>query len=172
MKSAGGDADPDSHRDADECIYLCANLRDPRDIFLYQNKELQITPQFLPLCPFIQGMTKKQFSRNLMLAAGILAVIVILCSQAFQKETSSFLSKIRSDKTEKKAEGEKKVIIAAPADAVTSGQAVEVEHANPSLIREILFDEENSSKYPPVDQTILGNFFMTMLRAVISPQAP
>ena len=107
-----------------------------------------------------------------MLAAGILAVLVILCSQTFQKETASYLSRIRNNKTEKQADPEKKVIAATPADAVTSGQAVEVGDADPSFIREIIFGEENTADHPAVDQAILGEFLKTLFHTVISPQAP
>ena len=107
-----------------------------------------------------------------MLAAGILAAAVILCSQAFQKETSSFLSKIEKDKSEKSAVPEKKVISTAPADAVTSSQAVEVGDANPSFIREIILDEDRAKEKPLIDRTIFSNFLRTLFRTFISPQAP
>lgn len=107
-----------------------------------------------------------------MLAAGILAALVILCSQAFQEETHSFLSKINAEKSGKTAGTEKKVIVATPSDAVTSGQAVEVGDANPSFIREIVRDENKDSKQPTLDKTILIDFFKTLFRVIISPQAP
>lgn len=106
-----------------------------------------------------------------MLAAGILAAAVILFSQAFQKETSSFLSKIRPT-TEKPVDAEKKVIAPAPADAVTSGQAVETGDTDPSFIREIVFDEKKSVEQPAIYQTIIADFFKTLFRVFISPQAP
>ena len=117
-------------------------------------------------------MVKKEFSRKLMLAAGILAAVVILCSQAFQKETSSFLSKIEKDKAEKTTAPEKKVIVAAPADAVTSSQAVEVGDANPSFIREIIHGEDRAKEPPSIDQAIFSGFLKTLFRTFISPQAP
>ena len=116
-------------------------------------------------------MEKKAISKKLMLAGGILAAVVILFSQAFQKETHSFLSKIKTNQTEKQAETEKK-IVAPPADAVTSGQAVEVGDANPSFIREIVLDTDTTAKQPAIDKTIIADFFKTLFRAVISPQAP
>ena len=107
-----------------------------------------------------------------MLAAGILAALVILCSQAFQKETRLILSKISADKTEKQTEGEKKVISATPVDAVTSGQAVEVGDANASFIREIILDHDKDEKQPTFGKTIVVDFFKTLFRVYISPQAP
>ncbi len=118
-------------------------------------------------------MEKKEISKKLMLVAGILAAVIILFSQAFQKETCQLLSKIKSvNKTEKTAEAEKKVVIAAPVDAVTSGAAVEMEDANASLIREIILDEDNTSKQSLIGKTLLADFFKTLFRVVISPQAP
>lgn len=117
-------------------------------------------------------MVKKAFSRKLMLAAGILAAMVILCSQAFQRETSSFLSKVKSDETEKPAETEKKIIVATPADAVTSSQAVEVGDANPSFIREIVIDEDRAREQPTIVKNLFSDFLKTLFRTFISPQAP
>jgi len=114
----------------------------------------------------------KSIPKNLMLVAGVLAAVVILCSQAFEKETTSILSKIQSEKSEKPADAEKKIIVAAPADAVTSGPAAEVHDTNPSLIREIILDEDKPSKQPAVGKTILADIFRTLFRVVISPQAP
>src|SRR5882672_8575168 len=117
-------------------------------------------------------MVKKAFSRKLMLSAGILAAIVILCSQAFQKETHTYLSKIKTDKTEKATDGERNVIMATPSDAVTSGQSVEVGDANPSFIREIILSEDKGHQPSPIDKTIFSGFLRTLFRVIISPQAP
>ena len=125
--------------------------------------------QFLPLCPL---KADKSIPKNLMLVAGVLAAAVILCSQAFEKETTLILSKIKSEQTEKSAEAEKKVIISAPADAVTSGPAAEVHDTNPSFIREIILDEDKPSKQPALAKAIFADIFKTLFRVVISPQAP
>ena len=121
-------------------------------------------------------MRKKAISKKLMLVAGILAAVIILFSQAFQKETTQILSKIKTDKTDTKdcktTDAEKKVVIAASAEAVTSGVAVQVEDTNPSLIREIIFNENGGSSKPAIVKTILVDFFKTLFKAVISPQAP
>jgi hypothetical protein len=117
-------------------------------------------------------MAKREISKNLMLAAGILAAAVILCSQAFQKETRSFLSKINAEKTEQAADTQKKVIAATPSDAVTSGQAVEVGDADPSFIREIVLGDNKDNKKPALDQSIVSELFKTLFRVFISPQAP
>ena len=117
-------------------------------------------------------MNNKAFSKKLMLLVGILAVLVILFTQAFQLETASFLSKIKVHKTEKSTEAEKNVIIAAPSEAVTSGQAVEVGDADPSMIREIVLDEDHVAERPGIYKAFLSDFFKTLFRVYISPQAP
>jgi hypothetical protein len=117
-------------------------------------------------------MMKKSLPKKLMLVAGILAAAIILFSQAFQKETCSFLSKVKHNKTEKPVEAEKKTIIATPKDAVTSSQAVEVGDTDASLIREIVYDDDSAPTLPFVDKAPFLSLITTFLRAVISPQAP
>ncbi len=107
-----------------------------------------------------------------MLAAGILAALVILCSQAFQKETLILLSKIKVDQTEKRADADRPVIAATPTDAVTSGQAVEVGDANPSFIRDIVVGDNQDTKQPVPDHGMVADFLKTLFRVFISPQAP
>jgi len=110
-----------------------------------------------------------------MLAAGILAALVILFSQAFEKEASSLLSRIKSTKTEKQEKARdtnNKVVVSASSDAVTSGQAVNTGDTDHTLIREIVFDQEKNAETPAMDHAILANFFKTLFRVFISPQAP
>jgi hypothetical protein len=121
-------------------------------------------------------MRKKAISKKLMLVAGILAAVIILFSQAFQKETAQILSRIGPEKAEAKdckpADAEKKVVIAASTDAVISGAAVQVQDTNPSLIREIIFKENSAASRTVILETVLVDFFKTLFRVVISPQAP
>ena len=107
-----------------------------------------------------------------MLMAGILTALVILFSQALRHETSDLLSKIEAEHTSKSEDKDKVVIIAAPSEAVTSSQAVEVGDADPSLIREIVSSEEQSSGTPAILKIFLTDFFKTLFRVYISPQAP
>lgn len=104
-----------------------------------------------------------------MIVAGILAVLVILFSPTFQRETSSYLSEKAS--TEKSAESEKR-IVAVPSDAVTSSQAGEVERVNPFVVQEIIDDTACQSIQPILGRTLISAMFKTLLRTVISPQAP
>jgi hypothetical protein len=109
-----------------------------------------------------------------MLVVGIIAVLVILFSQAFRPETTHLLSKLKHQKTEKKAgEPEKDVIIATPSEAVTSGQATEMGDVDPAVIREIVMDEDGKSpKFRAIFKTIVSDLFKTLFRVYISPQAP
>ncbi|HRI77920.1 MAG TPA: hypothetical protein PLR06_00160 [Cyclobacteriaceae bacterium] len=106
------------------------------------------------------------------LIAGILAALVILFSQALRQETSNYLSKIKAEQDSQSAESDKDVIIVAPSEAVPSGQSVEVADADPSLIREIVPGEEVSSGAPRILKSFLTDFFKTLFRVYISPQAP
>ncbi|NOT74623.1 MAG: hypothetical protein HOP08_06820 [Cyclobacteriaceae bacterium] len=121
-------------------------------------------------------MKRKAFLRNLMLTGGILAAVIILFSQTFQAETRQFMSRIEASHAKKNAEksreGEKKVVIAAPADAVTPGVAAEMEDNNPSLIREIFYSDNGELKLSTVSKKLVTDFFKTLFRVVISPQAP
>jgi hypothetical protein len=115
---------------------------------------------------------KKPFPKQVMLAAGVLAAVVILCSQAFEKETVSILSKIKTEASGQSKEAGNPVIKAAPADAVTSSPSANVADSHPTFIREIIIDEDKTSKEPLIDKTIVAEIFKTLLRVVISPQAP
>src|SRR5436190_14853096 len=106
-----------------------------------------------------------------MLAAGIIAAVVILCSRAFEKETVSILSKIKTEESEKAKDAGNPVVKAAPADAVTSSPAAKVPDSDPTFIREIILDEDRPSKEPLIDRTIIAEICKTLLRVVISPQA-
>ena len=116
-------------------------------------------------------MTKRVIYRNTMLATGILAAVVILMSRAFHQEASSFLSKIKTEQTEKTS-GDQDALIAAPSDAVTSAPAAEKADTDPSFIREILLDDASDREPPTVDTTFLASFLKTLFRTVIAPQAP
>ncbi len=105
-----------------------------------------------------------------MIVAGIVAALIILLSPAFQQETSTFLSDTKNP-AEKSGESEKH-IVAVPSDAVTSSQAGTIEHVNPFVVQEIIDDAERQSDQPLPTRTLLTSFFKTLLRTVISSQAP
>ncbi|MBL7863559.1 MAG: hypothetical protein JNK10_01705 [Cyclobacteriaceae bacterium] len=109
-------------------------------------------------------------NKHWMIAAGILAAVVILVSPAFQCETTSFLSKAKA-KTEQPTETND-TIIAVHSDAVTSGQACTVETVNPFVLQEIIKDDNQQVERRVPGTAIIASLFKTLLRTVISPQAP
>ncbi len=113
-------------------------------------------------------MRSKRIGRSLMIVAGVVAALIILFSPAFQRETSQFLT---NTKSEKPVEHEKQ-FVAVPSDAVTSGQAGEVETANPFVIQEIIAEPERKTILLSLALSIPATFFRTLLSTVISPQAP
>ena len=115
-------------------------------------------------------MRSKRIGKSLMIAAGVVAALIILFSPAFQRETSQFLTKAKT-KSEKPVEHEKQ-FVAVPSDAVTSGQAGEVETANPFVIQEIIAEPERKTILLSLALSIPATFFRTLLSTVISPQAP
>jgi hypothetical protein len=115
-------------------------------------------------------MKGKSFGRGLMVAAGILAVVVILLSNAFQRETTQILTEANA-KTDTREDGGKK-FAAIPSDAVTSSQACEVETVNPFVIQEIIGEDKQPMVLPLPSIKLPVSIFKAMLRSVISPQAP
>lgn len=103
-----------------------------------------------------------------MIAAGLLAALTIAVSPAFQQETTRALSEIKAD-TESADSGTKLSVVSA--DALTSSQAVEVESANPFIVQEIISVREHPM---PVSFPVAlpASVLTTLLRSVISPQAP
>jgi len=116
-------------------------------------------------------MVRGAISRKITLFAGILAALVIVMAQAFQQDARTYLSKIKTE-TKEIPGSDQKVIVAAPADAVPSGQAAEKADTSATLIREILLDDGTARVVPAVEKTLLSSFLKTLFRTVISPQAP
>lgn len=112
-------------------------------------------------------MKDRNTLRSMMIVAGLLAAITIALSPAFQRETTSVITEIKADAEQP---GEAKVS-AVSAEALTSPQAVEVESANPFMIQEIIAESNHPSPVSfLVAQTVPT--LTTLLRSVISPQAP
>ncbi len=110
-------------------------------------------------------MKSKSFQRVLLLASGLCAVLVILLSQSFYQVASipAKSKEKKSDKTE--------VAIHAPSDVAAQGQAVELNHA-PSSVSEKLVLADHKNEQAVFIQKIATNFFKTLFRVIISPNAP
>jgi hypothetical protein len=111
-------------------------------------------------------MKSKSFQRALLLASGFCAVLVILLSQSFY-QTSSSPAKIKTDK----ASDKKEVAIHAPSDVAAQGQSVELNHSQPPVAEELVLANDKNEKAVFV-QKIATNFFKTLFRVIISPNAP
>ncbi len=111
-------------------------------------------------------MKSKSFQRALLLASGFCAVLVILLSQSFY-QTSSLPSKAKAEK----ASDKKEVAIHAPSDVAAQGQAVELNHPQPSVAEELVLANDKNEKAVFI-QKIATNFFKTLFRVIISPNAP
>jgi hypothetical protein len=111
-------------------------------------------------------MKSKSFQRTLLLASGFCAVLVILLSQSFY-QVSAVPGKIKSEK----ASDKKEVVIHAPADVAAQGQAVELNHSQPSVTEEIVLSDDKNEKAVFI-QKIATDFFKTLFRVIISPNAP
>ena len=116
-------------------------------------------------------MKRKVLLKQAMIVVGILAAFIILLSPVVQKEACSFLSDMKSSETKRTPEKDIPVITV-HSDAVTSAQACEMEDADPAVIREIILEEGHQPKQPTLSKTVLTSFVKTLLRTVISPQAP
>lgn len=111
-------------------------------------------------------MKSKSFQRILLLASGLCAVLVILLSQSFY-QSNSFTAKVKTEK----ASDTKEVTIHAPSDVAAQGQSVELHHSQPSVVENLIL-EDNKNENAVFIQKIASNFFKTLFRVIISPNAP
>lgn len=114
-------------------------------------------------------MKDKTFFRALMVAAGILAAVTIVVSPAFREVTERVVTELKADAG---LPEESTQVSAVSSDAVTSPQAVEVESVNPFTVQEIIISGERPSRLPVPSIALPAQALTTLLRSVISPQAP
>ncbi len=110
-------------------------------------------------------MKSKSLQRAFLLVSGLCAVAVILLSQAFY--TGNTVSKAKTEK----AKGKTEVAIQAPADMAAQGQAVELNHSQPAVAEELNLSDDKNEKAVFI-QKIATDFFKTLFRVIISPNAP
>ena len=108
-------------------------------------------------------MKTKSIQRIILLASGICAVVVILLSQSFYQVSGQPLKTKEKDK--------KEVTIQAPSDMAAQGQAVELNHQQPSLVEELILSDKKQETVVFIQKTTI-NFFKTLFRVIISPNAP
>jgi len=109
-------------------------------------------------------MKTKSLQRAILLASGICAVLVILLSHSFYK--SEPIAKIKAKKSDKT-----EVTIQIPADVAAQGQAVELDEQQPTIVKELDLSDKKTEAVVFIRKTTL-NFFKTLFRVIISPNAP
>jgi len=110
-------------------------------------------------------MEIKSLQRAFLLFTGVAAVMVILLSQAVY--TTGAAAKAKPEKSKDK----KEVTIQAPSDVAAQGQAVDLSTTQPAMLKEITRDE-NQHRPIVFVQKIATDFFKTLFRVIISPNAP
>jgi len=108
-------------------------------------------------------MKTKSLQRIILLASGICAVVVILLSQSFYQVSGQALKS--------KAKDKKEVTIQAPSDVAAQGQAVQLDHQQPSLLEELILSDKKQETVVFIQKTTI-NFLKTLFRVIISPNAP
>jgi hypothetical protein len=110
---------------------------------------------------------EKSIYRGFLIAAGLLAAMVIILSNAY-----SF--KVDSDKkaTTEQTDDTSKTLNATPSDAVPQGSVVRVDEQVPVSVLEILGEPERIQNFIPRNEAILNNLFKVLFRVVIAPNAP
>jgi hypothetical protein len=111
-------------------------------------------------------MKTKAIQRAFLLTSGICAVLVILVSQSFY-QSSNVTLKGKTDK----AKEQKEVVIHAPSDVASQGHSVELNEQQPSHVQETILGDEKNDVVVFVQKTTV-NFFKTLFRVIISPNAP
>lgn len=112
-------------------------------------------------------MRKKSIYRGFLIAAGLLAAIVIILSQAYSFRVDSD-KKPATEQTDETS----KTISAAPTDAVPQASVVRVDEQIPVSVLEILGESESTQKFIPRTEAILSNLFKVLFQVVIAPNAP
>ena len=114
-------------------------------------------------------MKNRAFVRKLMMVAGLMAALAILFSPAVNHEAAN-ITREMSTGDEDANEGTQ--VVAVSADAVTSSQAVQVESVNPYVVQEIITESEHPSSTTSRPLLLPVSLITTLLKTVISSQAP
>ena len=110
---------------------------------------------------------KRDHSRILLLALGLLAVVAILCSQSFYYKTDSDVgSKAATEETTKTA-----AYIQAPGDIIP-GHSVEVDDSSAFHLITSLFASEEEPELPNIPAEKVSHFFEILFGTLIAPNAP
>jgi hypothetical protein len=112
---------------------------------------------------------KKELKRHISMAVGILAVAVIVLTQSFYQPTH--ITQKKNTNTEQQG-ATSETFVSAPSDVTHPGSSATVqEHSPSSLIEEIAPSSKSEKILPAVRKTTI-QFFNTLFRVFISPNAP
>jgi len=113
-------------------------------------------------------MRKNLVYRPFMMTLGILAVVVILLSHTFYKETQNPNEEARTEQSDSDAP---KTFVSVPADAVTSSPVAEVNEQVPALLEEFEMHDAGTESVV-LASPVLTRLVKTLFRVIISPNAP
>lgn len=114
-------------------------------------------------------MRNKSIYRGFLIAAGLLAVLVIILSHSY----SLRVGEGKKVATEQSAEPKKsKTVLTVPAEALTQGSLVRVDEQVPVSVIEILGEPQKIQNFIPRSEVIFSNLFKTLFRVLIAPNAP
>lgn len=106
-----------------------------------------------------------------MLVVGVLAVIAILAVRAFQPEMAAAKPADKNSPATEQNE-QSPAIAAAPSDAVVPTPASDLPDAQPSVIRDNAPVDSVRRPISGFTAPVFSSFLRTLLRTIISPQAP
>jgi hypothetical protein len=113
-------------------------------------------------------MKNRALVRKLMMVAGLMAALTILFSSTAKYQPVRAIGEVSASEDVK----DDAKLVAVSADAVTSSQAVEVESVNPYVVQEIITEPERPTSTNVRLLVIPVLLITSLLKVVISPQAP
>ena len=106
-----------------------------------------------------------------MISTGVLVATLIFLSQAFHSQAQAGLEKIKTEKSSRKDAGTSTTYINASSEAVPQTTSVDIDDKASFSLSEVkrIIREE---KWISFDRPIFTEFFKTLFRVVIAPNAP
>jgi hypothetical protein len=107
-----------------------------------------------------------------MMIFGALTAVIVIVTQLFLYEApqGKLNSSVKTEKTSDENSGDK-VLLSAPQPSVLSSFHANLSHEAVFLF-EIILDVKEHKAWAPETPVSLGKYFITLFRAIISPNAP
>jgi hypothetical protein len=112
-------------------------------------------------------MWNKKLKKGLLLTTGILSVVVIVLTQSFYKPTAEEKATAKTEQ----GDSTKQTTIHAPADVVANGNATGLPENIPFVPQQTTTPEDSKRVSAILKQGLI-NFFKTLFRTSIAPNAP